>query len=177
MLLWTWGKVGNGNSWHIPCAWPSIKRLEDRFDSANRQNLARFIQENNGTDSQTTIDNTTSAGELVREVQGLSYIASQKHKLSEELKESELEEKRELVRISACAIFYKFSRGPGVPHTFVAFIRQWPSLPKVVVRAIHPVLFIITHAWTDLSLYLCCSRRQSPAWGTLCSEESPINWR
>ncbi|KAF8712435.1 hypothetical protein AX14_013103 [Amanita brunnescens Koide BX004] len=116
MLLWTWGK-----------------RLEDRFDSANRQNLARFIQENNGTDSQTTIDNTTSAGELVREVQGLSYIASQKHKLSEELKESELEEKRELVRISACAIFYKFSRGPGVPHTFVAFIRQWPSLPKVVI--------------------------------------------
>ena len=90
-----------------------------------------------------TLDNTTSAGELVREVQGLSYIASQKDKLAGE---SELEEKRELVRISACAIFYKFSRGPGVPHTFVAFIRQWPSLPKVVVRAIHPVLFIITHA-------------------------------
>jgi len=116
MLLWTWGK-----------------RLEDHFDRTNRQNLARFIQQNNGTDSQTTLDNISNSGELVREVQGLSYIASQRHKLSEGLKESELEEKRELVRIAACAIFYKFSRGPGVPHTFVAFINQWPSLPKVVV--------------------------------------------
>ena len=120
-----------------------MKRLEDHFDGTNRQNLAQFIQENNGTDSQTTLENATSTGEVAREVQGLSYIASQRHRLSEELKESELEEKRELVRISACAIFYKFSRGPGVPHTFVAFIRQWPSLPKVVVRAIRPVLFIV----------------------------------
>lgn len=131
-----------------------MKRLEDCFDRTNRQNLAWFIQQNNGTDSQTTLDNISNAGELVREVQGLSYIASQRHKLSEGLKESELEERRELVRISACAIFYKFSRGPGIPHTFVAFINQWPSLPKVVVRTIHPVLFIV---------HTCVARSFSPS--------------
>ncbi|KAF8343268.1 potassium transporter [Amanita rubescens] len=115
MLLWTWGK-----------------RLEDRFDGANRQSIARFIQEDNGIDKQTTLDDS-SAAELINQVPGLSYLAPQKRTDFADLKGSEIEEKRELVRISACAIFYKFSRGPGVPHTFVAFIRKWPSLPRVVV--------------------------------------------
>ena len=89
----------------------------------------------------------------------MSYLAPQKRTDSADLKGSELEEqKRELVRISACAIFYKFSRGPGVPHTFVAFIRQWPSLPRVVVRAKYPVIFIVMHDELGFSLCLYSSR-------------------
>ena len=44
-----------------------------------------------------------------------------------------IEEKNILPRINSCAFFHKLTPGPGVPHGFVAFIRQWPSLPRLVV--------------------------------------------
>ena len=44
-----------------------------------------------------------------------------------------IEEKYILPRINSCAFFHKSTPGPGVPHGFVAFIRQWPSLPRLVV--------------------------------------------
>ena len=62
---------------------------------------------------------------------GLSYVSQVKYQLGQG--NQVLEEKRALQRISTCAIFHKFTHGPGVPHTFVAFIRQWPALPRVVV--------------------------------------------
>ena len=43
------------------------------------------------------------------------------------------EEKRKLPRIDSCAIFHKLTPGSGVPHSFIGFVRQWPSLPRVVV--------------------------------------------
>lgn len=57
-----------------------------------------------------------------------------------------------LARIPTCAVFHKFTTGRGVPHSFVSaylfssclllvltacflgFFRQWPALPRVVVR-------------------------------------------
>lgn len=48
-------------------------------------------------------------------------------------------ERKELVRINTCAIFHKLTPGRGVPHSFIGFVRQWPSLPRVVVRSISPV--------------------------------------
>ena len=63
-----------------------------------------------------------------------------------------IDQKRELQRIPTCAVFHKIASGKGVPHTFVGqcsydcwlrclnlmyltgFIRQWPSLPRVVVN-------------------------------------------
>ena len=75
----------------------------------------------------------TDADTLERN-RGLSYVSHVTYKLGEHGQGNEvLEEKRDLQRISTCAIFHKFTRGPGVPHTFVAFIRQWPALPRVVV--------------------------------------------
>lgn len=44
--------------------------------------------------------------------------------------------KKELMRINTCAIFQKLTPGRGVPHSFIGFVRQWPSLPRVVVRFI-----------------------------------------
>ena len=48
----------------------------------------------------------------------------------------DVEERRELVRINTCAVFHKLSPGKGVPHSFIGFIRHWPSLPRVVVRSL-----------------------------------------
>jgi len=42
-------------------------------------------------------------------------------------------ERKELVRINTCAVFHKLTPGQGVPHSFVGFVRQWPSLPRVVI--------------------------------------------
>lgn len=39
-----------------------------------------------------------------------------------------------LVRLPTCAVFHKLTAGRGVPHTFYGFLRQWPALPRVVVR-------------------------------------------
>jgi KUP system potassium uptake protein len=93
--------------------WTWGKRLEDAFDGANRQNILRFIQGYHEPESQT---------------QGLSIVSE-----TLEDDEKEVEGRRDLMRISTCAVFHKFSRGPGVPHTFVGFVSQWPALPKVVV--------------------------------------------
>jgi len=139
MLFWTWGKG-----------------LEDGFDKANRKNLRHFIQEH-GSDSMSTIQDaekdaedhatgdgvteietpqhvvidTATAG-LVHRIRGVSYMSRYKVSASSDPNEM-IEERRELQRISTCAIFHKFTRGYGVPHTFVGFIRQWPALPRVVV--------------------------------------------
>ncbi|KAF8343267.1 potassium transporter [Amanita rubescens] len=113
MLLWTWGKKTVSTA-------PIAKTLRGSFKKTMKQKAW-------------PLSTYSNAAELISHVRGLSYLAPQKRTDSANFKESGLEEKRELVRISACAIFYKFSRGPGVPHTFVAFIRQWPSLPRVVV--------------------------------------------
>ena len=52
-----------------------------------------------------------------------------------------VEEKRELVRIETCAVFHKLTPGPGVPHSFIGFVRQWPSLPRVVVSILTTTCF------------------------------------
>lgn len=91
--------------------WTWGKSLEDAFDGANRHNILHVIQGYDGL-----------------QTQALSIISQ-----ASEYDEKTLPERKELMRISTCAIFHKFSRGPGVPHTFVGFVRQWPSLPKVVV--------------------------------------------
>ncbi|KAF8627441.1 hypothetical protein AX17_006255 [Amanita inopinata Kibby_2008] len=126
MSIWTWGKS-----------------LEDRFDRANRKNLRHFIQESCNTDSASTLHETPApnSGVVVvsetdvieNRIRTLSYVP-RAQKFGEDGDEASVtEEKRELQRISTCAIFHKFTRGAGVPHTFVGFIRQWPALPRVVI--------------------------------------------
>jgi KUP system potassium uptake protein len=122
MLLWTLGK-----------------KLEDEFDGANRRNLLHFINENYGTNTRTSQMTIEGNGAMIEQPRGLTYVSRvlerspSANDTDEYINEKHLIEKRELVRISTCAIFHKYTRGPGVPHTFVGFIRQWPALPQVVV--------------------------------------------
>ena len=112
------------------------QKLEDEFDGANRKNLLHFIQEQNGTNSRTS--QSTFEGRAVEPLRGLTYVSrvlerSPSAESTDVYGKEHMIEKRELMRISTCAIFHKYTRGPGVPHTFVGFIRQWPALPQVVV--------------------------------------------
>jgi len=123
MLLWTFGKS-----------------MEDEFDGANRKNLLHFIQEKHGMYTQTSQDTLEGVFpdhtvDQLDQLRGLTYVSRilEPTDDTDECAKEKLIEKRELIRISTCAIFHKYSRGPGVPHTFVGFIRQWPALPRVVI--------------------------------------------
>jgi KUP system potassium uptake protein len=91
------------------------------------------VTEKDDAEVNPTVVLDTDADTLNRN-RGLSYVSQVKYQLDGHGQGNQvLEEKRALQRISTCAIFHKFTHGPGVPHTFVAFIRQWPALPRVVV--------------------------------------------
>ena len=139
MIFWTWAKG-----------------LEDEFDGSNRRNLRHFIstevqisekptrtasptddmmedtplsETNVGTPDQFKeevslfLHRDTPAGLTQRVTTGITI----------EDKKNQKEEKMALARLPTCAIFHKLSSGKGAPHTFYGFLRQWPSVPRIVV--------------------------------------------
>ena len=144
--------------------------------------MLHFIQENYGTTSQVTIEGN---GPTIEHPRGLTYVSRVLEKdpsadiTDEYVKEERLIEKRELVRISTCAIFHKYTRGPGVPHTFVGFIRQWPALPQVVVCNCHFTYHCLLIG-CDRSSYLfvfCPLLQYRPKSNTLSGKSSRLEVR
>lgn len=114
--------------------------MEDGFDGANRRNLRHFIisqspdhdeKVEEGTDDQQTDDQHESAVE-VEEAENATpapvtyYMAEDDGRMS-----------GQLASLPILAVFHKFASGKGIPHTFVGFLRQYPALPRVVVRINH----------------------------------------
>ncbi|KAF8321383.1 potassium transporter [Cantharellus anzutake] len=53
----------------------------------------------------------------------------------------------QLPRIPTCAIFHKLTGGRGVPHSFYGYVRQMPSLPRVVIFLsvqVLPIAYVAT---------------------------------
>lgn len=142
----------------------SLQGLEDTFDGANRRNLRHFIVAKGGDEDVTyrlpggevieaagPIEEGGPNVHYVDQVESYYYMAPKiDPSISDEKADYVDEEKKDLVRISTCAIFHKLSAGMGVPHSFVGesyryrdacaaltsfagFIRQWPALPRVVI--------------------------------------------
>jgi len=120
--------------------WTWVKRLEDKFDDNNRKNLKHFIIPHEDG----TIEIPPQSQHDLYTIRDMSEAEAKKESTYYYLSEvpsgddSSIEkpgEKRLLTRISVptCAIFHKTSGGRGVPHSFVEFVRQWPSLPRVVI--------------------------------------------
>ncbi|KAG5653615.1 hypothetical protein H0H81_011987, partial [Sphagnurus paluster] len=124
--------------------------LEDEFDNANRRNLRYFIQQEWSSpkisgipghhDSTATVSTIEVAEETAYNINSTTesaldpicyYMPGMGEKGSSG-KFLELQ-RRELARIPTFAIFHKVSKGKGVPHSFISFIRQWPGLPRVVI--------------------------------------------
>ena len=119
--------------------------LEDKFDGANRMNLRHFISPDEKA-SEAHYDE--DGEELDPGLPPYLYLPSPAEKA---VGEKMVEERRMLQRIPTCAVFHKIASGKGVPHTFIGtchimfnikpahqlwlgFVRQWPALPRVVVR-------------------------------------------
>ncbi|KAF8629460.1 hypothetical protein AX15_003439 [Amanita polypyramis BW_CC] len=161
MLLWTLGK-----------------RLEDHFDGANRKNLLHFIQENDGIESQAS--QTTLEGAIpiqtIRRLRSLTYTSRISQRPDGYLHGNEpmLMEKRDLLRISACAIFHKYNprslggkicaaelgTGPNANDAWLAEIRTLVEnathiVPHyhVVSRSVHKDFFspVMNFLWRLLS--------------------------
>ncbi|KIY68292.1 potassium transporter [Cylindrobasidium torrendii FP15055 ss-10] len=127
--------------------WTWAKGLEDAFDGKNRRNLRDFIQRDEKSsvtfhlespinempsiefESESEEDTNTDFGSRYFYVsQTTSTSLSQKEGV-----EGKVVQRKELSRISSCAIFHKLTEGSGVPHSFIGFVRQWPALPEVLI--------------------------------------------
>jgi KUP system potassium uptake protein len=112
--------------------WVWAKRLEDNFDGKTRMNLRHFIGKARRPSASPTED-----GDIYYYMRDrVSHFNQNGHRDDES---AEGDKGKELPRIDSCAVFHKVTSGKGVPHTFVGFIKQWPSLPH-------------------LSIYLSCSQ-------------------
>jgi len=144
MIFWTWAKG-----------------LEDEFDGSNRRNLRQFISTEVQISEKPTRAASPSvrSGDDAKSDVGFSdmNVATLEDQFKEEVslflhrdtpttltqrittgitiddKKTQKEEKMALARLPTCAIFHKLSAGKGAPHTFYGFLRQWPSVPRIVV--------------------------------------------
>ena len=157
MIFWTWAKG-----------------LEDEFDGSNRRNLRQFISteipqmserptrvpspsllSHNDMNDETGVSEMNVATLDDRFKDNVSLFLHRDMSLRRRTtigitipeKKKQKEEKMILVRLPTCAIFHKTSAGKGVPHTFYGFLRQWPSVPRIVVG----VPLFIPQDTTDLS--------------------------
>ncbi|TCD67128.1 hypothetical protein EIP91_000468 [Steccherinum ochraceum] len=143
--------------------WTWARSLEDEFDGHNRRNLRHIIvrrDDDNGlevairsppTDTdeikETKLEHlqdddlvSISSHELKRSTY---YVLEHDYRGADAKKpvgdgESEISDigLKVLARIPTCAVFHKLTIGKGVPHSFISFFRQWPALPRVVVRLV-----------------------------------------
>ncbi|KAJ7288009.1 potassium transporter [Mycena rebaudengoi] len=103
--------------------WTWAKGLEDQFDGNNRQNLRHFIH---ADAIEKDADEDEEEPENVKE-------RDLKYHIEQIPAPDGVAVTQPLVRLPTCAVFHKVARGRGVPHSFIAFIRQWPALPRVVI--------------------------------------------
>ena len=154
--------------------WTWAKGLEDEFDGSNRRNLRQFISTEipQIPERPTRVPSPSlRSRDNVNDETGISemYVATLDDQFRDEVslflhrdtslrrratvgitiqeKKKPKEEKMVLVRLPTCAIFHKASAGKGVPHTFYGLLRQWPSVPRIVVG----VPLFMYHDLADLS--------------------------
>jgi len=110
----------------IMALWVWAKGLEDDFDGKNRMNLRHFIRQ-----KQSEVERDDGSSSEPSET--TYYMLNDGSGRAEVMDEKTGRELTEITRIPSCAIFHKIASGQGVPHTFTGFIRQWPSIPRVVI--------------------------------------------
>jgi KUP system potassium uptake protein len=143
MIFWTWAKG-----------------LEDECNGSNRRNLRQFISTKVQHFEKPTRAPSPSLRfcDAMKDEAGVSEanVATLDDRFKDEVslflhratsldprittgikiqeKNQETEEKLVLVRLPTCAIFHKMWIGNGAPHTFYGLLRQWPRVPRIVVR-------------------------------------------
>ncbi|KAJ7145273.1 potassium transporter [Mycena filopes] len=116
--------------------WTWAKGLEDKFDGEHRENLRHFIIPEIDQNDDDFDNEEAEEEEEEAEEEGDSKPKDLQYYYRADLdgeKRGVENQNLPLVRLPTCAVFHKFARGQGAPHTFIAFVRQWPALPRVVI--------------------------------------------
>jgi len=135
--------------WLVMIFWTWAKGLEDNFDGVNRHNLRHFIVNSfnkpHGNIRDIKVAKTSahqySTLATLTQGSGVDEASTEDDVVSKEDGKADSlylvsEDKtfvRELSRVPIMAVFHKIAGGKGVPHTFYAFLKQWPALPRIVV--------------------------------------------
>ncbi len=184
MIFWTWAEG-----------------LEDEFDGSNRRDLRHFISAEVQISEKPTraASPSVQSGDDARDDVGTSEInvatlddpfkeevslflqrdataslAQRITGITNEDKKGQKEEKLVLARLPTCAIFHKLSAGKGAPHTFYSFLRQWPSVPRIVVSM--PLFILRILLILNLLDFFVCSHnadQPSPRRRSLSCYKSP----
>ena len=127
-----------------------LQGLEDAFDGANRRDIHRLFLRKDGKDDRSRVSAVDDdVLEEVAYTQEEDDIAREKYFIRHDddglalpafAGGGNMPPQVELARLPICAVFHRLTTGRGVPHSFASFIRQWPALPRVVVRS-----FILMH--------------------------------
>ncbi|GJE85382.1 KUP/HAK/KT family potassium transporter [Phanerochaete sordida] len=122
--------------------WSWAKGLEDAFDGNHRSDLQNVIIREQLHTSDADYD-APEVSYVQREGGPVSDSSSESEKyyicdpeeriISAILPSKEYSALLQLARLPTCAVFHRMTSGKGVPHSFAAFVRQWPALPRVVI--------------------------------------------
>ncbi|EKM57720.1 uncharacterized protein PHACADRAFT_251527 [Phanerochaete carnosa HHB-10118-sp] len=122
--------------------WSWARGLEDAFDGNHRSDLQHVIVRQQLQTATSEYDAPEIGYEHRQEDRfndGSSesekyYICDPEDRIvSTILPSKEYNALLQLARLPTCAVFHRMTSGKGVPHSFAAFIRQWPALPRVVI--------------------------------------------
>jgi KUP system potassium uptake protein len=165
--------------------WTWAKGLEDQFDGVNRRNLRHIISMEATEDalsppaeSPQSTDKTIEFDITISNPETLDVTDKQGPQTEKRL-QFFLDgggEKIHLPRVSTMAVFHKIATGKGIPHTFYGFLKQWPTLPRVVVSLLSFNNLIDDRDTEFLEDLLVCSHRPNGACSprrTLSHHESP----
>ncbi|GAA5826471.1 hypothetical protein JCM5353_001833 [Sporobolomyces roseus] len=117
-------------------SWSWVKRLEDQFDEAHRYRLTEVMRIANDRDGDVDMKPVQS-GVALGDLSTLRIDGAEEQGISSGHKERQLEASTgtTLPRLPIFAFFHNSSaiQHDGVPHSFSAFLRSYPSLPSVIV--------------------------------------------
>jgi hypothetical protein len=152
--------------------WTWAKGLEDQFDGVNRRNLRHIISMEATEDTRSpSAESPQSMAKVVEFDIAISNpekidVMDMQGPQTERRLQFFLDgggEKIHLPRVSTMAVFHKLATGKGIPHTFYGFLKQWPTLPRVVVS---PLSFNNLRDGRDIDfledLLVCSHRTNGP---------------
>ncbi|GAA5964905.1 hypothetical protein JCM3765_004101 [Sporobolomyces pararoseus] len=115
-------------------SWTAVKKLEDQFDEGHRVRLTEVMRLAHEKDD---LSKPLQSGVALGDLSTLRINEPQQDTVSGGYKERPIEASSgaSLARLPIFAFFHNSSaiQHDGVPHSFSAFLRSYPSLPSVIV--------------------------------------------
>ena len=161
MVFWSWAKVSHTLLRpNVILTTSPIQGLEDAFDGNHRSDLQNVIVREHlertvGASSVPEVGYAYTEDDGAEEDEKYYVCDPEDRVVSRILPSREYTKLLQLARLPTCAVFHRTTSGKGVPHSFSAFIRQWPALPRVIVSVRLYNLHIFSNHAPDFRVDAC----------------------